>query len=102
MLTCSFCCAGLLFEFFQYREEPRLFICEFCLKYAKRYDTIQNHLPDCPLKHPPGTVIYNDTEKHVSVYEIDGADEKLYCQCLCLLSKLFIDHKTLYYGKIGN
>jgi histone acetyltransferase MYST1 len=31
------------------------------------------------------------------MYEIDGKDEKIYCQNLCLLSKLFLDHKTLYY-----
>lgn len=29
--------------------------------------------------------------------QVDGAKQKLYCQCLCLLAKLFIDHKTLYY-----
>ncbi len=22
---------------------------------------------------------------------------QVYCQCLCLLAKLFLDHKTLYY-----
>ena len=29
--------------------------------------------------------------------QVDGAKSKLYCQNLCLLSKLFLDHKTLYY-----
>lgn len=33
----------------------------------------------------------------LSVYEADGGKCKLYCQNLCLLAKLFIDHKTLYY-----
>eukprot|EP01034_Spumella_vulgaris_P021400 gene21400-27430_t len=31
------------------------------------------------------------------MFEIDGKDNKVYCQNLCLLSKLFLDHKTLYY-----
>jgi histone acetyltransferase MYST1 len=31
------------------------------------------------------------------MFEIDGKDHKIYCQNLCLLSKLFLDHKTLYY-----
>lgn len=31
------------------------------------------------------------------MYEVDGAHHKLYCQSLCLLAKLFLDHKTLYY-----
>ncbi len=33
----------------------------------------------------------------LTVYEIDGAVDKRYCQCLCLMAKLFLDHKTLYY-----
>lgn len=31
------------------------------------------------------------------VYQIDGRKEKQYCQNLCYLAKLFLDHKTLYY-----
>jgi histone acetyltransferase MYST1 len=31
------------------------------------------------------------------MFEVDGRDHKIYCQNLCLLSKLFLDHKTLYY-----
>jgi hypothetical protein len=28
---------------------------------------------------------------------VDGKRNRVYCQNLCLLSKLFLDHKTLYY-----
>jgi len=28
---------------------------------------------------------------------VNGSEAKVYCQCLCLLAKLFLDHKTLYY-----
>ena len=28
---------------------------------------------------------------------MDGKTNKIYCQNLCLLAKLFLDHKTLYY-----
>jgi len=31
------------------------------------------------------------------VFEIDGFKHKLYCQNLCLLAKMFLDHKILYY-----
>ena len=31
------------------------------------------------------------------VFEVDGKRCKIYCQNLCLLAKLFLDHKTLYY-----
>ncbi len=33
----------------------------------------------------------------VRMYEVDGKVDKLYCQCLCLFGKLFLDHKTVYY-----
>jgi hypothetical protein len=33
----------------------------------------------------------------LSVFEVDGNTNKIYCQNLCLLVKLFLDHKTLYY-----
>jgi histone acetyltransferase MYST1 len=36
-------------------------------------------------------------EENLSMFEIDGREQKLYCQNLCLLAKLFLDHKTLYY-----
>ena len=31
------------------------------------------------------------------LYETDGNEWKEYCQNLCLLAKLYLDHKTLYY-----
>lgn len=33
----------------------------------------------------------------VSVFEILGSQEKLYCQNLSLLAKLFLDHKSIYF-----
>ena len=33
----------------------------------------------------------------ISIHEIDGSEHKLYCQNLCLLAKLFLDHKSIYY-----
>jgi len=47
------------------------------------------------VRRPPGKEIYR--ENNVSVFEVDGKRNKMYCQNLCLLSKLFLDHKTLYY-----
>ena len=34
---------------------------------------------------------------HVSVFEVDPTHQRIYCENLCLLAKLFLDHKTLYY-----
>ena len=38
-----------------------------------------------------------DGPKQVSFWEVDGARAKVWCQNLCLLSKLFLDHKTCYW-----
>ena len=31
------------------------------------------------------------------MFEVDGSNATTYCQNLCLIAKLFLDHKTLYY-----
>lgn len=79
----------------EYSGEEKMYICEFCLKYMKKQKTLINHSFKCHMKSPPGKQIYRD--ESLSMFEIDGREHKLYCQNLCLLSKLFLDHKTLYY-----
>ena len=76
-------------------ETGTLYICEYCLKYMKKKESLQRHKMDCGKRSPPGRQIYAENE--LSMFEIDGKEERLYCQNLCLLSKLFLDHKTLYY-----
>ena len=68
----------------------------------------------CKSRHPPGDEIYRDGT--VSIFEVDGRRNKvcfphpsyptlmlivllvqIYCQNLCLLSKMFLDHKSLFY-----
>ena len=71
----------------------RLYICEFCLKYLSSRTMLQRHLSKCLLRHPPANEIYRAGE--LSVYEVDGLSQKHYCQHLCLLAKLFLDHKAL-------
>lgn len=78
-------------------ESGELWICEFCLQYMKKPCTAQRHLIKCHGKLPPGDEIYRDPVAGISVFEINGRDSKLYCQNLCLLAKMFLDHKTLYY-----
>ena len=31
------------------------------------------------------------------MFEVDGFEERIYCQNLCYIAKLFLDHKTLYF-----
>jgi len=73
----------------------KLYICEFCLKYMKKKTTLLRHKEKCTLRHPPGNEIYR--KDNLSVFEVDGSVNKIYCQNICLLAKLFLDHKTLYY-----
>ncbi|XP_064623095.1 histone acetyltransferase KAT5-like isoform X2 [Lineus longissimus] len=72
-----------------------VYLCEYCLKYMKSYKCLERHLAKCYLKHPPGNEIYR--KANISFFEIDGRKNKAYAQNLCLLAKLFLDHKTLYY-----
>lgn len=74
---------------------PCIYICEFCLKYRKSRKCLERHLIKCNLRHPPGNEIYR--KDNISFFEIDGRKNKVYAQNLCLLAKLFLDHKTLYY-----
>ncbi|KAK5856810.1 hypothetical protein PBY51_008380 [Eleginops maclovinus] len=79
----------------EYARLGRLYMCEFCLKYMKSQTILRRHMAKCVWKHPPGDEIYR--KGNISVFEVDGKKNKIYCQNLCLLAKLFLDHKTLYY-----
>lgn len=76
-----------------YCDLETLYVCEYCLSYMKSFKTYKHHV--CSHRHPPGKEIYRHED--VSVYEIDGKEHRAYCQKLCLLAKLFLDHKTLYF-----
>ncbi|KAL1915926.1 uncharacterized protein VTP21DRAFT_6314 [Calcarisporiella thermophila] len=79
----------------EYHHIPVLYICEFCLKYMNSVFMARRHKLKCSIKHPPGDEIYRDGI--ISIFEVDGRKNKIYCQNLCLLAKMFLDHKTLYY-----
>ncbi|KAL8670534.1 MAG: hypothetical protein Q9168_004931 [Polycauliona sp. 1 TL-2023] len=78
-----------------FTEADMVYICEFCLSYYDSLKQFQRHRAKCTLLHPPGNEIYRDD--YVSFFEIDGRRQRRWCRNLCLLSKLFLDHKTLYY-----
>ncbi|KAE8451551.1 hypothetical protein EG329_003624 [Mollisiaceae sp. DMI_Dod_QoI] len=79
----------------EYSRNKALFICEFCLKYMESDIVAWRHKTKCPWKHPPGDEIYRDGK--IMIFEVDGRKNPLYCQNLCLLAKLFLGSKTLYY-----
>lgn len=75
--------------------DGKLYMCEFCLKYMRSPFGAERHRTKCTSRHPPGDEIYRDGS--ISIFEVDGRLNKIYCQNLCLLSKMFLDHKSLFY-----
>ncbi|CCH41429.1 Histone acetyltransferase MYST4 [Wickerhamomyces ciferrii] len=79
----------------EYSKNKVLYICEHCLKYMSSKYILHRHKLKCDVFHPPGNEIYRFKEN--SIFEIDGRKNVIYCQNLCLLAKLFLNSKTLYY-----
>lgn len=76
-----------------------IYICEYCFKYFSTKADLEQHLADTNERHPPGREIYR--KENISIFELKGKRQKVTCQCLCLLAKLFLDHKTLFYDVEG-
>lgn len=79
----------------EFTQEDVIYICEFCLSYFGDMKPFSRHRAKCTLQHPPGNEIYRDD--FVSFFEIDGRRQRTWCRNLCLLCKMFLDHKALYY-----
>ncbi|GAB1215880.1 Histone acetyltransferase [Aspergillus terreus] len=78
-----------------FSDVDMIYIDEFCLSYFDDQRAFERHRAKCTLVHPPGNEIYRDD--YISFFEVDGRRQRTWCRNLCLLSKLFLDHKTLYY-----
>ncbi|KAB8218471.1 hypothetical protein BDV33DRAFT_192720 [Aspergillus novoparasiticus] len=78
-----------------FSDVDMVYIDEFCLSYFDNKRAFERHRSKCTLVHPPGNEIYRDDR--ISFFEVDGRRQRTWCRNLCLLSKLFLDHKTLYY-----
>ena len=79
----------------EYSRNRVLYLCEHCLKYMSSDFVAWRHKSKCAARHPPGDEIYRDGS--ISIFEVDGRKNPVYCQNLCLLAKLFLGSKTLYY-----
>ncbi|EGD79725.1 hypothetical protein PTSG_10709 [Salpingoeca rosetta] len=81
----------------EYQKQKRIYVCQFCLQYFKTQEQLARHMGQstaCHPRHPPGDEVYRRGK--LSLWEIDGGKKKVYCQNLCLLSKLFLESKTLW------
>eukprot|EP00917_Polyrhabdina_sp_WS-2016_P007252 GHVP01016221.1.p1 GENE.GHVP01016221.1~~GHVP01016221.1.p1 ORF type:complete len:444 (+),score=52.76 GHVP01016221.1:59-1333(+) len=70
-----------------------LYICERCLNFFRTELEMNVHSKYCTVTHPPGNEIYREGD--ISLFELDGSFSKIFCENLCFISKLFLDHKTL-------
>lgn len=56
----------------EYARLPKLFFCEFCLKYTKSRAVLDRHMDKCQWRHPPATEIYRCNG--LSVFEVHEND----------------------------
>mmetsp|Transcript_52706 Transcript_52706/g.132498 ORF Transcript_52706/g.132498 Transcript_52706/m.132498 type:complete len:476 (-) Transcript_52706:238-1665(-) len=77
----------------EYQNKEVLYVCEFCLAFFGEKEELLRHGKGCSLRHPPGDEIYR--EGNISMFEVDGTYSRIYCENLCYIAKLFLDHKTL-------
>lgn len=67
---------------------PKLYLCEFCLKYTKSKAVLDRHLDKCSWRHPPATEIYR--HQNISVFEVSGFTQVIEeCQNPILYTKVF-------------
>ena len=72
------------------------------VRYCRTSGTVGSGIAkfNCILKCPNNNQTYTqiiNRKDNISFFEVDGRKNKDYAQNLCLLAKLFLDHKTLYY-----
>jgi len=75
-----------------------LYVDEFSLNFfTRKSELLRYQAKELPKnrRHPPGNEIYRNG--NLSMFEVDGYEERIYCQNLCYIAKLFLDHKTLYF-----
>lgn len=83
-------------EFYPKGNIETLHLCAFCLNLYGHPNELARHYKKCKWRSPPGDEIYRDTEHRVSMFEIDGAVYKFYCQNLSYLVLQSISHSPSF------
>ncbi|OJJ00008.1 hypothetical protein ASPVEDRAFT_127424 [Aspergillus versicolor CBS 583.65] len=82
------------------KDTDTLYVCRWCFRYACDIGTHASHTKFCPHRTtPPGAKVYD--HGGYSVWEVDGADYKLFGQNLSLFAKLFLDHKSVFFDVVS-
>jgi hypothetical protein len=87
----------------------RLHVCPYCFRYTPHLSPYISHLrhhrylqkqdPDTPPVPKSSTKVYE--HDGYAVWEIDGENEKIYCQNLSLFGKLFLEQKSVFFDTGG-
>ncbi|CCF55479.1 hypothetical protein KAFR_0A00410 [Kazachstania africana CBS 2517] len=73
-----------------------LYVCEYCFKYTDNNVKLMKHSQLCSFKRKaPGRIKYKSPE--YTIRRVKGSKHKLFCQCLCLFTKLFLDNKSMFF-----
>lgn len=75
----------------------KLYVCEHCFKYTEIKEEYDIHVQVCRLKDTQlGKIMYKDGK--TVIRKIRGAKHKMFCQNLCLFTKLFLDNKSIFFA----
>lgn len=73
-----------------------LYVCEYCFKYTDNAEELILHEHCCTYKKKaPGRIKYKSPE--YTIRKVKGSKHEVFCQCLCLFTKLFLDNKSVYF-----
>lgn len=80
----------------------RIYVCDYCFKYCgnERDMVVHRGVCTCRVSATPGRLVYDD-QSQFQIYEVDGEFSKLYCQCLSLFAKMFLESKSVIFAVEG-
>jgi GNAT superfamily N-acetyltransferase len=77
-------------------DETAIQMCNKCLEYFEFEPDYESHRQRCDLCY--GQLMYS---KNVNIHKVDGKIDLYYCQCLSLLSRLFLSEKQVFFDVSG-
>lgn len=80
----------------EYTRYGHLYVCDICCLYFTDKEDFLAHGHERKKLRPPGREIYRYED--LSLFEVIGAENKMFCQCLSLVAKLFLDDIAVFYN----
>jgi Histone acetyltransferase (MYST family) len=62
-----------------YARVPKLYLCEYCLRYMKSRTILKRHIVKCVWRHPPGEEVYRFVTIHTHISRLDW--NSMFQQC---------------------